>query len=106
MSSCCCKSWRYGSDVQLEGVERTFATDPLRRLHLHLLRRLLPQSHVVSRGELKQDQLDDDALFRYQLHPADVHLRIGIYVGEDVRIRVQHHAGGTVQHQQPDLEEA
>ena len=96
----------YGSDVQLEGVERTFATDPLRRLHLPLLRRLLPQSHVVSRGELKQDQLDDDALFRYQLHPADVHLRIGIYVGEDVRIRVQHHAGGTVQHQQPDLEEA
>jgi len=92
--------------VQLEGVERTFATDPLRRLHLPLLRRLLPQSHVVSRGELKQDQLDDDALFRYQLHPADVHLRIGIYVGEDVRIRVQHHASGTVQHQQPDLEEA
>ena len=83
---------RHGRDIQFARFVRTFSTDPLRFLHLHVLRALLHQPVHLSGSGLQEDQLDDDALFRHQLYPADVYIHISIYVRKDIRLCVQHHA--------------
>ena len=95
---------RHGRDIQFARFVRTFSTDPLRFLHLHVLRALLHQPVHLSGSGLQEDQLDDDALFRHQLYPADVYIHISIYVRKDIRLCIQHHAGRAFQHQHSDLE--
>ena len=67
---------RHGRDIQLEGFIRTFPTDPLRFLHLHVLCALLHQPVHLPGSGLQEDQLDDDALFRHQFYPADVYILV------------------------------
>lgn len=93
---------RHGRDIQLEGFIRTFPTDPLRFLHLHVLCALLHQPVHLPGSGLQEDQLDDDALFRHQFYPADVYLHISLYAGKDIRLCVQHYVGRTLQHQYAD----
>lgn len=93
---------RHGRDIQLEGFIRTFPTDPLRFLHLHVLCALLHQPVHLPGSGLQEDQLDDDALFRHQFYPADVYLHISLYAGKDIRLCVQHYVGRTFQHQYAD----
>ena len=97
---------RHGRDIQLEGFIRTFPTDPLRFLHLHVLCALLHQPVHLPGSRLQEDQLDDDALFRHQFYPADVYLHISLYAGKDIRLCVQHYVGRTLQHQYADPKKA
>ena len=77
----------------------TFATDSLRIPDLYVLYVMLYKPCLVSGGGLQQDQLVDASILRYQFHPADVYLHPGLYAGKNIRICIEHHAGGTIQYQ-------